>query len=191
MGVTDDTELNRLAVGDDNERMPIAAHPVPREVLPPQFDLQDTDAFTLLPSRAALLGRIAERTPSTEEFPAALVLVGLLHRASGWLMPGSQLVQVAAALSANVRGDDWLARSGATEFAILFNSTAQDAETAANRLIEVVAGAGVPGLTACAGIAALSPDASATEVHRRATLCLTTALSVGGGRVLRYRGARR
>ena len=150
-----------------------------------------TDAVTLLPSRAALIERLAERAPSSADAPAALVLVGLLHRDAGWPVPGSHLSLVAAALSADVRADDWLARSGPTEFAVLLGSSAADAETATERLLQVVVGAGVPGLTACAGIAALSPDASATEVHRRATLCLTTALSVGGGRVIRYRGTRR
>jgi GGDEF domain-containing protein len=89
-----------------------------------------------------------------------------------------------------MRGDDWLARSGPTEFAVLLGSAAHHAETAAQRLLRVVAEAGVPGLTACAGIAGLSPDASPTEVHRRATLCLTAARSVGGGRLIRYSGSR-
>ncbi len=160
------------------------AHEVPAPLAPA------TDAVTLLPTRAALIERIAERTPSSDASPAALVLIGLLHR-DAWPMPGSHLGSVAAALSANVRGEDWLARSGPTELAVLFTSRDEAAETAAHRLIDVVVAAGVPGLTACAGIAALSPEASATEVHRRATLCLTTARSVGGGRVIRYRGAGR
>jgi GGDEF domain-containing protein len=149
------------------------------------------DAHTLLPTRAVLLDRLAERTPSSDQAPVALVLVGLLRRDDGWPMPGSHLDQVAAALSANMRSDDWLARSGPTEFAVLLSTAAQHAETATRRLLEVVAEAGVPGLTACAGIAGLSPDASPAEVHRRATLCLTAARSVGGGRVIRYSGTRR
>jgi GGDEF domain-containing protein len=86
---------------------------------------------------------------------------------------------------------DQPARSGPTEFAVLLDAAARHAETATNRLLEVVTGAGVPGLTACAGIAGLSPDASPSEVHRRATLCLTAARSVGSGRVIRYGGTRR
>jgi GGDEF domain-containing protein len=167
--------------------MPIAARSTTSGGLPP-LSPGATDAVTLLPSRATLIERIAERTPSADEAPAALVLVGLLHRDSNWPMSGSHLGMVAAALSANVRGDDWLARSGATEFAVLLDSAAEDAETVADRLIAVVVGAGVPGLTACAGIAGLGSEA--TEVHRRATLCLTTARSVGGGRVIRYSGRR-
>ena len=170
--------------------MPIAANPVAYEVVP-QHTPDAADAITLLPTRAALLDRLAERMPSSEVAPAALVLVGLLRRDNGWPMPGSQLDLVAAALSANMRGDDWLARSGPSEFAILLSTAAPHAETAADRLLEVVATAGVPGLAACAGIAGLSPDATPTEVHRRATLCLTAARSVGGGRVIRYSGSRR
>jgi GGDEF domain-containing protein len=170
--------------------MPIATNSIDHEVVP-QRSSEAADAITLLPTRAALLERLAERTPSSNESPAALVLVGLLHRDTGWPMPGSHLDQVAAALSANMRGDDWLARSGPTEFAVLLDAAAHHAETATNRLLEVVASAGVPGLTACAGITGLSPDASPSEVHRRATLCLTAARSVGSGRVIRYSGTRR
>ena len=170
--------------------MPIAAHQVAHEVPRPRSS-EDHDAITLLPTRAALLERLAERTPTSDDRAAALVLVGLLHRDTGWPMPGSHLDQVAAALSADLRSDDWLARSGPTEFALLLNGTAQDAETAANRLVQTVVGAGVVGLTACAGIAGLAPDTSPSEVHRQATLCLTTARSVGGGRVIRYSGSRR
>src|SRR4051812_31347513 len=170
--------------------MPIAANPMTHEVLP-QHTSVVADAVTLLPTRATLLERLADRTPSADQSPAALVVVGLLHRDTGWPMPGSHLGRIAGALSANLRTDDWIARSGPTEFAVLLNGSAHDAETAATRLIEVVSGAGLPGLSACAGIAGLSSDASATEVHRRATLCLTTARSVGAGRVIRYSGARR
>ncbi|WP_222192800.1 diguanylate cyclase domain-containing protein [Modestobacter italicus] len=169
--------------------MPIAANSVAHEVLP-QLDLQATSAISLLPTRATLIDRLAERTPISDVAPTALVLVGLLRRDNGWPTPGAHLDRVAAALSANVRGGDWLARSGPSEFAVVLDSPAHHAETAANRLLQVVADAGVPGLTACAGIAGLSPDAAPTEVHRRATLCLTAARSVGGGRVIRYSGAR-
>ena len=170
--------------------MPIAANRAAPEVLP-LLDVHTPDAITLLPSRAVLLERVAERTETSGDAPAALVLVGLLRRDNGWPMPGVDLDLVAAALSANVRGDDWLARSGPSEFAVVLSSAAHHAETAAHRLLEIVALAGVPGLSACAGIAGLSPDATPDEVHRRATLCLTAARSVGGGRVIRYSGTRR
>ena len=183
-------ELNRPASRADNRCMPTAAHSVAVEVSP-QLPLDAPDAITLLPSRATLLDRLDALTPSSDAAPATLLLLGLLRRDTGWPMSGSHLDQVAAALSSNVRGDDWLARSGPAEFAVVLNSPAHHAETAANRLLGVIADAGVPGLSACAGIAGLSPDASPSEVHRRATLCLTAARSVGAGRVIRYSGTRR
>jgi len=143
------------------------------------------------PPRATLLDHLAEQTPSADGPSGSLVLIGLLRRDDGWPMPGSHLDRVAAALSAHMRGDDWLARSGPSEFAVVLGTADHHAETAADRLLEVVANAGVPGLSACAGIAGLSSDASPGEVHRRATLCLTAARSVGGGRVIRYSGTRR
>ncbi|MCZ2813388.1 hypothetical protein O2W15_18310 [Modestobacter sp. VKM Ac-2979] len=182
-------DLNRAVQDADTSVMPIAAAPVADEVS--SLPGLHAAAVSLLPTRATLLARIAEQTAAADVSPAALVLVGLLRRDTGWPLPGDHLDQVAAALSANVRGDDWLARSGPTEFAVLLGAAAHHAETATDRLLEVVAGTGVPGLTACAGIAGLSPDTSPSEVHRRATLCLTAARSIGGGRVIRYRGTRR
>jgi hypothetical protein len=85
--------------------MPIVTNPVAHEAVP-QLTSEAADAVTLLPSRATLLERLAERTPLSDEAPAALILVGLLHRHNGRPMLGSQLDQVAAALSATVRGDD-------------------------------------------------------------------------------------
>ena len=156
-----------------------------------QTDLRHVDALTLLPTRATLLDRIAERSATTEATPAALVLIGLLRRDTGWPMPGSALDRIAGALSADLRGTDWLARSGPTEFAVLLDGAAHHAETAANRLVSTVASAGLEGVTACVGIAALTADTSPGEAHRRATLCLTAARSVGAGRVIRYSGGGR
>jgi PleD family two-component response regulator len=45
-------------------------------------------------------------------------------------------------------------------------------------------------VTASAGVAALAPELVASELLRRATLCLTTARSMGAGQVLTYRGTR-
>jgi GGDEF domain-containing protein len=173
--------VNRRAAHDDLLDMPI---------LPLRLDAA-VDAVTLLPTRMHLLERITERAPASADAPAALVLVGLLRRDDGWPFPGRDLDRIAGLLSRSTRGDDWLARSGPTEFAVLLDGAAQDAETAAHRLVAAVAAAGVTGLTACAGIAGLSPEAPAGEVLRRATLCLTAARSIGGGRVIRYSGSRR
>jgi hypothetical protein len=148
------------------------------------------DAVTLLPTRVQLLDRITGRAPTSAAAPAALVIVGLLRRDDGWPMHGSDLDRIAALLSGSTRSEDWLARSGPTEFAVLLAGNAADAETAADRLVAAVATARIAGLTACAGIAGLSPDVAADEVLRRATLCLATARSIGGGQVIRYSGAR-
>ncbi|GAB4082259.1 GGDEF domain-containing protein [Modestobacter muralis] len=168
--------------------MPFAAHPL--LAADQRADAATHDAITLLPSRVTLLDRIAERARTVTEAPATLLLIGLLRRDTAWPMAGSQLDQVAAALSADLRGTDWLARSGPTEFAVLLDGVAHDAETAATRLVTTIADAGVEGVTACVGIAGLSRDASPGEVHRRATLCLTAARSIGAGRVIRYSGGR-
>jgi GGDEF domain-containing protein len=170
--------------------MPIAATSVADGVVN-TLTSEAVDAITLLPTRAALLDRLAELTPSAEHSPATLVLVGLVRRDTAWPMPGSQLDQVASALAACMREGDWLARSGPNEFAVLLRSSADQAETATHRLLVAVAGAGVPGLTARAGIAALAGDTAPTEVHRRASDCLTAARAVGGRQVLRSSDARR
>jgi GGDEF domain-containing protein len=169
--------------------MPSAAQPL--VTADQRADASTTDAVTLLPTRVALLDRLAERTRSAAEAPASLVLIGLSRRESAWPMSGSHLDQVGKALSTDLRGSDWLARSGATEFAVLFDGAASDAEIAANRLVTTVAGASIDGVNACIGIAGLSVDASPSELYRRATLCLTAAQAVGAGRVIRYSGARR
>ena len=99
-----DTELNRPADPADISSMPITSSVV-QEVLAPA-DLRHVDALTLLPTRATLLDRIAERTATADSAPAALVLIGLLRRDTGWPMPGSELVRFAGALSADLRGSD-------------------------------------------------------------------------------------
>jgi hypothetical protein len=50
-----------------------------------------------------------------------------------------------------------------------------------------VAGLGIPGLTAAAGLAPLAPGLSAGEALRRATVSLTAARRVGSGTVVQHR----
>jgi hypothetical protein len=45
-------------------------------------------------------------------------------------------------------------------------------------------------LSASAGVAALEPGLAASEVLRRATLCLATARTIGAGQVITYSGTR-
>ncbi|WP_448614638.1 diguanylate cyclase domain-containing protein [Modestobacter sp. URMC 112] len=147
------------------------------------------DAATLLPTRADLFLRLDELAAAGRS-PVSLVLLGLLRKDDGWPTPGSTLGEVTSLIARSLRGDDWLARSGTGEFALVLNGSADSAETAAFRLAASVAQTGIAGLAAAAGIATLEPGVSAGEMHRRANLCLTAARSVGAGAVIRYRGTR-
>ncbi len=148
------------------------------------------DVTALLPPRAAVLDRLTERMPSVTERPATLLVLGLLRRDDGWPTPPSTLAEVTTLLARSVRGDDWLARAGATEFAIVVGGPAAAAQVAANRLTATLAGTGIIGISAAAGIAELGTGLAASEVLRRATLCLATARAMGAGQVITYRGTR-
>jgi GGDEF domain-containing protein len=145
------------------------------------------DVTSLLPTREAVLDRVADRLPSADAQPATLFILGLLRRDHGWPIPQSTLVQVTTLLARSLRGDDWLGSSGATEFVVVLSGTETAAKTAAERLVRAVADLGVPDLSAAAGIAALSSGLTANEVFRRAALSLTSARQVGAGTVIRYR----
>jgi GGDEF domain-containing protein len=124
------------------------------------------------------------------ESPAVLVLLGLLRKDDSWPTPASTLGAVTALVAGSLRGNDRLARSGPSEFAVALNGSADSAETAALRLTAGMAATGIEGLTAAAGIAPLQAGLTAGEVHRRTTLCLTAARTVGANQVIRYRGTR-
>jgi GGDEF domain-containing protein len=144
------------------------------------------DVTALLPTREALLERLAEQPPS-HDAPVSLLIVGLLRRDDGWPLAATSLASVTTLLARSLRGDDWLSSPGAGEFAIVLDGPESAAETAAARLTAAVATLGIPGLTAAAGIAPVSADLDAAEIFRRATLSLTAARRVGSGTVLRYR----
>jgi GGDEF domain-containing protein len=173
--------------------MPIATNSVAYDaiVVPaPRASVETLDASTLLPSRAQLFSRLADQLPTVPGQPAVLLLLGLLRLDDGWPTPASTLSQVTSLIARSLRGDDWIARSGPSEFALVLHGSEESAETAATRLTAGVAAEGIPGLAAAAGIAALGTGLSAGEVHRRANLCLTAARTVGAGQVIRYRGTR-
>src|SRR5690349_2382741 len=92
-----------------------------------------TDGTALLPTREAVLARLADQLPSTDATPATLVVVGLLRRDDGWPTPQTTLAQVTTLLARSLRGDDWLASSGAAEFVIVMGGAATGAEAAATR----------------------------------------------------------
>ena len=72
----------------------------------------------------------------------------------------------------------------------MLNGPRATAAAAATRLVAAVSAEGFPGMSAAAGLAALTSDAPAGELHRRATLCLAAARSIGSGQVISYRGTR-
>jgi GGDEF domain-containing protein len=145
------------------------------------------DVTTLLPSREAVLDRLAAQLPGLDTAPATLLIIGLLRRDDG--LPASQvtLAHVTTLLARSVRGDDWLASSGPAEFAVVLAGPVAAAETAATRLVAAIAALGIPGISAAAGIAPLTTDVAAEEVLHQATLSLTAARRVGAGTVIRYR----
>jgi GGDEF domain-containing protein len=144
------------------------------------------DVTTLLPSREAVLDRLAEQLSTPGAAPATLMVIGLLRRDDGWPTAQSTLAQVTTLLAGSLRGDDWLGKSGPGEFVVLLGGPVTAAETAAARLVSAVPTLGVPSLTAGAGIAPLTAEADATEVLRRALVSLTAARRVGAGTVIRY-----
>jgi GGDEF domain-containing protein len=144
------------------------------------------DVTTLLPSRDAVLARLAGQL-SAGAAPSTLMVIGLLRRDDGWPTAQSTLARVTTLLAGSLRGDDFLGKSGPGEFAVVLAGPATAAENAAARLVAAVPTLGIPGLTAAAGIAPLTGDADAAEVLRRALLSLTAARRVGAGSVIRYR----
>jgi GGDEF domain-containing protein len=150
----------------------------------------DATVTALLPTRAHLLDRLAAALPGTEEHPLTLFIVGLRRRDDGWPIPDAALARITTLLANGLRGDDWLAASGPTEFAVLADGPLDGARAAADRMVAAVNAEGLRGMTAAAGVAALAPGLAASEVLRRATLCLATARTMGAGRVITYRGTR-
>jgi hypothetical protein len=154
--------------------------------VPGTDDAGVADVTTLLPAGEAVLARLAEQLPPTDGAPATLLIVGLLRRDDGWPTPQSTLAQVTMLLARSLRGDDWLASSGPAEFVIVMSGSATGAQAAAERLVAGVAGLGIPGLSAAAGLAPLTTGLSAGEALRRATVSLTAARQVGARTVVTH-----
>jgi len=144
----------------------------------------------MLPSRAAVLDRLGELLPGSAARPVSLLIVGLRRRDDGWPIPPAALDEVTTRLAGGLRADDWLARCGPTEFVVLVDGPPTVAEGAATRLVDSIGTEQIRHMTAAAGVATLAPDLSAEEVLRRAMVSLSTARSLGAGRVITYRGTR-
>jgi GGDEF domain-containing protein len=140
-----------------------------------------------LPDRAAVVAHLAQRLRSSDRQPATLLIIGLLRRDEGVTVRPAALAAVTSFLAGSLRGEDFLGSTGPTEFPVVLSGREFAAENAAARLVGSVTALGM-GLTAAAGIAAMSPELSSGEVLRRASLSLDTARRVGPGTVLRYSG---
>jgi GGDEF domain-containing protein len=167
--------------------MTIAPSTTSPAATPAARDVAVADVTSLLPSRDAVLDRLADRLPTADATPATLLVVGLLRRDDGWPTAQSTLAAVTTLLARSLRGDDWLGKSGPGEFVVLLSAPAAAAETAAARLVTAIGELGIEGLTAAAGITALAPDVDAAEVLRRGLVSLTSARRAGAGTVIRYR----
>jgi len=165
--------------------MTIAPNHPTLAAVPSLDDSAVADVTTLLPAREAVLARLAEQLPTGT--PATLIVLGLLRPDDAVPLPRPVLAEVTARLARSLRGDDWLARSGPARFAIVMAGPTLGARAAADRLAAAVADLRIPGLAAAAGLAALTPDLSAGEALRRATVSLTAARRVGPGTVVQHR----
>jgi GGDEF domain-containing protein len=169
--------------------MTIAPNHPTLAAVPSVDDSAVADVTTLLPTREAVLARLAEQLRATDGTPAAtLLIIGLLRRDDGWPAPASTIAQVTTLLARSLRGEDWLGSSGPAELVIVMSGSTVGAHTAAHRLVTAIDGLGVPDQSAAAGIAPLAAGLSAAEALRRATLSLTAARRVGPGGVVQLRG---
>lgn len=147
-------------------------------LLPPEDDIT-----SLLPGPNSVSAHVAERLSAVPAVPAALIVLGL---AQGDGRPTTDaLAATTSVVARSLRGDDWLGRSGPDEFAVLLGGTVADAEVAASRLTTAIAGLGIPGLGACAGVTDLQVGTTAVATLRRAAEALRTARATGTGRIAR------
>ena len=169
--------------------MTIAPNHPTLAAVPSVDDSAVADVTTLLPAREAVLARLAAQLTATDGTPATLLIIGLLRPDDGWPTPASTIARVTMLLARSLRGEDWLGSSGPAEFVVVLSGPATGAHTAAHRLVSAVEELGVPGLSAAAGIAALTANLTAGDALRRATVSLTAARRVGPGGVVQLRGA--
>ncbi|WP_138757885.1 putative bifunctional diguanylate cyclase/phosphodiesterase [Modestobacter altitudinis] len=153
-----------------------------------------TDPATGLPNRSALTQRLATVLRAPWVSATSLVVLGVDGLADG--DDAAMLRELTTRFSRALRGDDWLARSGVSEFAVVVDGGIADAETVAARLVAAVEPvASGPGatlrLTAAAGVSGLSTDVDAGEVLGWGDLALRSARGAGPGQVRRHSDALR
>jgi diguanylate cyclase (GGDEF)-like protein/PAS domain S-box-containing protein len=169
-----------------------AATPQPAD--PDLSAFSTTDPATGLPNRSALTQRLAATLRSPAVHSSSLVVLGVDGLADGH--DAAVLRELTTRFSRVLRGDDWLARAGVSEFAVVVDGTIADAEVVAARLVAAVEPVASTGgttvrLTATAGITPLSADVDAGEALRWGDLALRSARAAGPGRVRRHSDALR
>jgi PAS domain S-box-containing protein/diguanylate cyclase (GGDEF)-like protein len=171
----------------------VSATPPPAaDADPVAFDT--TDPTTGLPNRSALTQRLAATLRDPSAACSALVVLGVDGLPDG--DDAEALREVTTRLSRVLRSEDWLARTGVSQFTVLVEGTVAHAEVVAARLVTAVQpGAVCSGaasrLTAAAGVTSLSADVDAGEALRRGDLALRSARAAGPGRVRRHSDALR
>jgi diguanylate cyclase (GGDEF)-like protein/PAS domain S-box-containing protein len=153
-----------------------------------------TDPATGLPNRSALTSRLGAALRSPSVHCTSLVLLGVDGLADGG--DAEVLRELTTRFTRVLRGEDWLARSGVSEFAVLVDGTIADAETVAARLVAaaepgLTPGAATARLSAAAGVTPLSADVDAGEALRCGDLALRSARAAGRGQVRRHSDALR
>ena len=153
-----------------------------------------TDPATGLPNRSALTQRLAAVLRGPAVHTSSLVVLGVDGLPDG--DDAAVLRELTTRFARALRGDDWLARAGVSEFAVLVDGTIADAEVVAARLVAAVepvaTGPGVAlRLTAAAGVTLLTEDVDAGEAMRWGDLALRSARAAGPGRVRRHSDALR
>jgi diguanylate cyclase (GGDEF)-like protein/PAS domain S-box-containing protein len=152
-----------------------------------------TDPATGLPNRSALTQRLGATLRGPSASSSSLVMLGVDGLSES--EDASVLRELTTRFSRVLRGDDWLARAGASEFAVLVDGTIADAEVVATRLVAAIqpgVGTGTTlRLTAAAGVTPLAADVDAGEALRWGDLALRSARAAGPGRVRRHSDALR
>ena len=160
----------------------------------PDLCFSTTDPTTGLPNRSSLPQRLAATLRGPAGHTRALVVLGVAGLPVG--DDAAVLRELTTRFSRVLRGDDWLARSGAGEFGVLVDGSIAEAEVVASRLVAAVqpTATSTPAalrLTAAAGVTGLTDDVDAGEALRWGDLALRSARAAGPGRVRRHSDALR
>jgi len=165
----------------------------PEPAEPDLTTFSTTDPATGLPNRSALTQRLAATLREPAMRATSLVVLGVDGLTDGGDV--AVLRELTTRFTRVLRGDDWLARAGVSDFAVLVDGTIADAEVVAGRLVAAVepvaTGSGTTRLSAAAGVTPLTADVDAGQALRWGDLALRSARAAGPGRVRRHSDALR